>query len=70
MAAEHAADAPTPNEYIVHHLQPQHGEGFWTFHLDSVFFSVLLGVVFIGFFCLAARKATSGCRASSRTSSR
>jgi F-type H+-transporting ATPase subunit a len=61
-AAEHAANhAPTPNEYIVHHLQNlQVGEGFWTFNLDSIFFSVLLGVVFVGSFWLAARKATAG----------
>ena len=30
--------------YIVHHLTPLSvGEGFWTFHLDTLFFSVLLG---------------------------
>ena len=47
-AAEHAAEQ-TPNEYIVHHLQNlQYGEGFWTFNLDSIFFSVLLGLVFVG----------------------
>ena len=61
-AAEHAAEhAPTANEYIVHHLQNlQVGEGFWTFNVDSIFFSVLLGVVFVGSFWMAARKATAG----------
>lgn len=61
-AVEHAAEtAPTGSEYIVHHLKNlQHGEGFWTFHLDSIFFSVLLGVLFVGSFWLAARKATTG----------
>ena len=59
-ASEHAAEQ-TPNEYIVHHLQNlQVGEGFWTFHLDSIFFSVLLGLVFVGSFYMAARKATAG----------
>jgi F-type H+-transporting ATPase subunit a len=58
MAAEHA---PTPNEYIVHHLTNlQYGEGFWTFHLDSIFWSVLLGLVFVVSFGLAARKVTAG----------
>jgi F-type H+-transporting ATPase subunit a len=61
-AAEHATDhAPTANEYIVHHLQNlQYGEGFWTFNVDSIFFSVLLGLVFVGSFWFAARKATAG----------
>ena len=59
-AAEHAAEQ-TPNEYIVHHLQNlQYGEGFWTFNLDSIFFSVLLGLVFVVSFYMAARKATTG----------
>jgi F-type H+-transporting ATPase subunit a len=58
MAAEHA---PTPNEYIVHHLTNlQYGEGFWTFHLDSIFWSVLLGLVFVLSFWAAARKSTAG----------
>jgi F-type H+-transporting ATPase subunit a len=61
-AAEHAANhAPTPNEYIVHHINfLTHGEGFWAIHLDSVFFAVLLALVFGGSFYMAARKATSG----------
>ncbi len=59
-AAEHGS-GPTPNEYILHHLTNlQHGEGFWTFNLDSIFWSVLLGLVFVGSFGFAARKATSG----------
>ena len=62
MAAEHAADhAPSGSEYIVHHLANlKVGEGFWTFHLDSIFFSVLLGLLFVVSFYLAARKATTG----------
>jgi F-type H+-transporting ATPase subunit a len=60
-AAEHAAEhAPSGSEYIVHHLgNLKHGEGFWTFNLDSIFFSVLLGVLFTGSFWLAARKASA-----------
>ena len=55
----------TPNEYIVHHLANlQNGEGFCTFNVDSIFFSVLLAVLFVGFFFLVARKATRpACRA-------
>jgi F-type H+-transporting ATPase subunit a len=61
-AAEHAAEgAPTGSEYIVHHLgNLQHGQGFWTLNVDSIFFSVLLGLLFTGSFWLAARKATTG----------
>jgi F-type H+-transporting ATPase subunit a len=66
MAAEHAVEhaaehAPSGSEYIVHHLgNLKYGEGFWTFNLDSIFFSVLLGLLFVVSFYLAARKATSG----------
>ena len=58
---EIAEKAQTPNEYIVHHLTNlQYGHGFWTYNLDSIFFSVLLGVVFVGFFGIVARKAKAG----------
>jgi F-type H+-transporting ATPase subunit a len=54
-----AAETPSANEYIVHHLtnlRVQVGEGpFWTLHLDSLFFSVLLAVLFGGAFYAAAR---------------
>lgn len=60
MAAENA-HAPSGSEYIVHHLTNlTHGEGATALHLDSVFFSVLLAVVFVGFFALVARRATAG----------
>jgi F-type H+-transporting ATPase subunit a len=61
-AAEHSADkALTGSEYIVHHLSNlRHGEGFWSVNLDSIFFSVLLGLVFVVSFYLAARKVTTG----------
>jgi F-type H+-transporting ATPase subunit a len=60
MASE-AAHAPSGSEYIVHHLTNlTHGEGFYALHLDSIFFSVLLAIVFIGFFGLAAKRATAG----------
>ena len=57
-AVEHGAEhAPSGSEYIVHHLANlKYGEGFWTFNLDSIFFSVLLGTLFVGSFWLAARK--------------
>lgn len=47
--------------YIIHHLTNLSvGEGFWTFHLDTLFFSAMLGSMFAGLFYWAARKATAG----------
>jgi len=47
--------------YIIHHLTPlSTGEGFWTLHLDTLFFSIVLGAVFLVIFKKAAEKATSG----------
>jgi F-type H+-transporting ATPase subunit a len=49
----------TPSEYIQHHLQnlplslsdlSATQNGFWTLNIDTLFFSFLLGVVFLGFF--------------------
>jgi len=46
--------------YIVHHLTPLSiGKGFWTFHLDTLFFSAALGIFFLVLFRKAAEKATS-----------
>ncbi len=48
-------------EYITHHLTHlKVGEGFWSFHVDTIFMSVLLGVVTLGLFYSAGRKATVG----------
>lgn len=60
MATEaHAAEGATG--YIVHHLTPLSvGEGFWSLHLDTLFFSAVLGALFIWFFKSAAEKATVG----------
>ena len=63
---EHAG--PTASDYIVHHLTHWQNKkqteivDFSVFNYDSIFFSVLLGLV--GSFCLckAAKKATSGVR--------
>jgi F-type H+-transporting ATPase subunit a len=61
VALQIAEHAPTPNEYISHHLiNLQYGHGFWTFNVDSIFFSVLLGLVFVVSFFFAARNATAG----------
>ncbi|MDQ2069726.1 F0F1 ATP synthase subunit A [Natronospira bacteriovora] len=53
----------TPAEYIDHHLGHWVlGEkgSFWSIHVDTMLFSVLLGAVFFAVFYAAARKATSG----------
>jgi F-type H+-transporting ATPase subunit a len=66
MAAEGAAHAPTAGEYIVHHLQHLQNAkqkavvDFSVINLDSLFFSITLGVLGCWLLWLAARKATSG----------
>lgn len=63
MAAEHG---PTASEYIVHHLThlksaTQTSLVDWSvFHLDSLFFSIVLGLLAVLLMARAAAKATSG----------
>ena len=59
MATEaHAAEGATG--YIIHHLTPLSvGEGFWTLNLDTLFFSAVLGALFVWFFKKAAESATA-----------
>lgn len=68
MASEGGHDS---SGYILHHLtnlkldlhtmriDPE-ATGFWVLHLDSVVFSLVLALIFVVMFRLAARKATSG----------
>ena len=64
MAAE--GHAPTAGEYIVHHLQHLQNQkqtavvDFSVFNLDSIFWSILIGVVGCWLLWRAARNATSG----------
>ena len=47
--------------YIQHHLTNLRvGEGFWTFHLDTMLMSAALGLLFLVPFVIAARRATAG----------
>jgi F-type H+-transporting ATPase subunit a len=61
-----AEETPNATEYIAHHItfltnHPAKGLlDFSVVNLDSVFFSVLLAVVFGGTFYFVARKATAG----------
>jgi F-type H+-transporting ATPase subunit a len=61
-----AAEAPTANEYILHHLtflsnkEPTGIVDFSVIHFDTIFFSVALALLFAGSFYLAARKCTVG----------
>jgi F-type H+-transporting ATPase subunit a len=58
MASEQGSSA---SEYIVHHLTNNLvGEGFWSFHLDTVLVSALLGGVVFGLMYSVARKVTDG----------
>jgi F-type H+-transporting ATPase subunit a len=66
MAAEGAAHAPTASEYITHHLghlSTQHQDkiiDFSIINMDTVFWSVLMGVIGSFLMFVVARKATSG----------
>ncbi len=56
-----ASGAQTSSEYIVHHLTNWHvGHGFWTFHVDTLAVSGLIGLLFFGAMAKAASKATAG----------
>src|SRR6266567_2521153 len=54
----------SPSEYIAHHLSNLKisvGQGdFWTLNVDSLIMSVIVGVVGLGVFWLAAQRVTSG----------
>ncbi|NMG66017.1 F0F1 ATP synthase subunit A [Azoarcus indigens] len=60
--------APTASEYVVHHLTHLNNTGHaqqnivdWTvINLDSMFYSIVIGLVTVFMLWLAARKATSG----------
>jgi F-type H+-transporting ATPase subunit a len=74
MATEGGHGPQSSGEYISHHLQNlqlcknDSGEwvwnqctgNFWAVNVDSMFFSLLLGVVFVWLFGRAAKKSTSG----------
>ncbi|MDF3035146.1 MAG: synthase subunit [Paucimonas sp.] len=65
-AADGAAHAPTASEYIVHHLghlSTKHQDkiiDFSIINLDTVFWSVTMGIIGCLLMWMAARKATSG----------
>jgi F-type H+-transporting ATPase subunit a len=66
MAVEGTEHAPSAGEYIIHHLThlQNHKQtsvvDFSVINLDSVFFTVLVGIVGCWLLWLGARKATSG----------
>jgi F-type H+-transporting ATPase subunit a len=68
LAHEAAANAPSAGDYIVHHLTHFNSTGhkqasiidFSVINLDTVFYSVTLGLLTIFILWLAARKASSG----------
>ncbi|MCV2216824.1 F0F1 ATP synthase subunit A [Thauera sp. Sel9] len=63
-----AGNAPTASEYVIHHLghfnntgHPQENIVNWgIINLDSMFFSIAIGLLTVFILWLAARKATSG----------
>ncbi|MGZ8256144.1 MAG: F0F1 ATP synthase subunit A [Gallionella sp.] len=56
-----SAEGQTTSEYIQHHLTNLHaGEGFWSFHLDTLLVSLVMGLIVFGTMWLVARRATAG----------
>ena len=57
-----ASEGPSSaTDYIVHHLTNlKIGAGAWVVHVDTLFFSLLLGLVIVVLFGVAARRATAG----------
>lgn len=54
-------EALTSTQYIIHHLTNLSvGEGFWTFNIDTLVVSWVLGLLFLGLFRFAAVRVTSG----------
>ena len=65
-----AEGGSSATQYIQHHLTnlkfdltsmsfDGHASGFWVLNVDSLFFSIVLGVFFLFFFRMAAKKATA-----------
>lgn len=79
-----ASENMTPQDYIGHHLNNlqldlrtfslvdphNHTATFWTLNIDSMFFSVVLGLLFLAMFRSVAKKATSGVQGNSKPSSK
>jgi len=60
MAAEQGA-GESPTDYIVHHLTHlKVGEGFWTWHIDTLLMSSLLAALVAWFLYSGAKKAAAG----------
>jgi F-type H+-transporting ATPase subunit a len=59
MASEHG-HGETPTDYIVHHLTHlKVGQGFWTWHVDTLFMSALLAAITGFFLYVGARKVAA-----------
>src|SRR5210317_1976471 len=59
--ASASGSGPTPTEYVTHHLTHLTvGEGFWTFNIDTLFWSWVTGIIFLSLFYVGARRATAG----------
>lgn len=58
MAAEHGQ---SPTDYIVHHMAHSTvGQGFWTWHVDTLVMSALLAAFLAAMLWVAARRAHAG----------
>jgi F-type H+-transporting ATPase subunit a len=62
MAAEHGAEhGASPTDYIVHHLTHYSvGEGFWTWHVDTLLMSAVIALIVAFLMWRAARAVSVG----------
>lgn len=59
--AEQHGGGDSASYYVSHHLTHlQVGEGFWTWNIDTLLVSTVLGVIMCGVMYMGARKATAG----------
>ena len=61
MSSAQTAKELTSGDYILHHLHHlQVGKGFWTFNVDSIAYSVVLGILGCWFLYGVAKRVSSG----------
>ena len=59
--AEQHGGGDSASYYVSHHLTHlQVGEGFWTWNIDTLLVSTVLGVIMCAVMYMGARKATAG----------
>ncbi|MDP2762979.1 MAG: F0F1 ATP synthase subunit A, partial [Enterobacteriaceae bacterium] len=62
MSSSNGIVVSNTGEYIRHHLSHfEVGDGFWTFYVDTLLVSIIVGLFFVLLFYFSSSRATSGC---------